>query len=501
MGPFDRSMGLGIDNVVAYKVVTADGSIKIASACDQETSDLYFALRGGGGGNFGVVVSQISKLHPIKPLVRANVIWMGAPAVRGVTDSLPPGITLSGDMIPDNLAKGSIGTRQTNLVWTKPDPESALSSMEQLGKWWDAMLTVLNPVTMDPNIDGYYGVGCAWAGGYMCADLYFQGTMEDLETIVLAPLRETLGIAAMPDAPATKNGPGAAGTGPEFIYIAQQYNDGYYSYASQDCASAAGGSPQAVVCGDLGYPSANGYDHDVQVDRGGYETRLSWMIPSSVFGTGTAGDPDGTAAEKAKALFAEPLMSGATGHVLGGVINNVAEDSTSTSPVMRSSALEGLFPFSYIQALGVQESVDVLSKYLPAPGAVPIFNHDALNLDLLERLGKANGGDLSWQDLYWGTNLPRLQEIKAKYDPNNVFQCRDCLTTDHDSQDHEEVEEPSSSHDDETQDEREEQDGHDHEESKHGSSDDAAMDGSSAYKSSVFKAVAAASLLAALATL
>eukprot|EP00957_Ditylum_brightwellii_P204480 15339461-Ditylum_brightwellii.AAC.2 len=97
---------------------------------------------------------------------------------------------------------------------------------------------------------------------------------------------------------------------------------------------------------------------------------------------------------------------------------------------MRSSALEGLFPFSWIQALGVEESVGVLYKHLPAPNAVPIFNHDALNLDLLDQLGKANGGNLSWQDLYWGSNLSRLQEIKAKYDPQNVFQCQDCLTAD-----------------------------------------------------------------------
>lgn len=430
MGPFDRSLGLGIDNVVAYKVVSADGSIKVANACDPDTSDLFFALRGGGGGNFGVVVSQISKLHPIKSLVRANIIWMGAPGVKAVTDSLPNGITISGDMIPDNLAKGSIGTRQTNLVWTKPSPDSATSSNEQLDKWWDTMLTILNPVTMDLNIDGYYGVGCTWAGGYMCADLYFQGTMEEFETIVLAPLRETLGITAMPDSPVSENGPGAAGSGPNFVYIAQQYNDGYYSYASQDCVSAADGSPQAVVCDELGYPSANGYNTDVQVDQGGFETRLSWMIPNWIFGNGTAGNPDVTVIDRAKALFSEPLMLGVTGHVLGGVINDVAEDSTATSPVMRSSALEGLFPFSLIQALGVQESVDVLHKHLPAPNAVPIFNHDALNLDLLDRLGQANGENLSWQDLYWGSNLSRLQEIKAKYDPQNVFQCRDCLTAD-----------------------------------------------------------------------
>jgi len=439
LGPFDRSMGLGIDNVIAFKVVTAqDGVAKVVHECDEETSDLFWALRGGGGGNFGVIVSQISKLHPVKSLVRANVMWMGADVVTSVTDALPEGITISGDFVPDNLARGSIGTRQTNLAWTKPTKDSLKPSMEQLDSWWDAMLTVLNPVTMDHNIDGYYGIGCAWAGGYMCADLYFLGSMEEFESIILAPLREVLEITALPNATVTVDGPGAAGTGQNFIYIAQEYRDGYYSYASQDCLSALEGSPEAFVCTDLGYPSANGYNTDVFVGQGEYETRLSWMIGDYIFGNGTAGNPENEATiDQAKALFSEPLMLGVTGHVLGGAVNTIAtEDSTATSPVMRSSALEGLFPPDLIKYVGVQESMDVLIKYLPAPESGPIFNHDALNLDFLNLLGKPE--NLSWQDLYWGSNLAQLREIKAKYDPTNVFQCRDCLTVDQDFGDNDE---------------------------------------------------------------
>ena len=27
----------------------------------------------------------------------------------------------------------------------------------------------------------------------------------------------------------------------------------------------------------------------------------------------------------------------------------------------------------------------------------------------------------NWQDAYWGGNLPRLKQIKAMFDPNNIF--------------------------------------------------------------------------------
>ncbi|KAF9345397.1 hypothetical protein BGX34_004804, partial [Mortierella sp. NVP85] len=45
-----------------YKVVTADGELKIANAF--QNKDLFWALRGGGGATFGVVVEAVYKTHP-----------------------------------------------------------------------------------------------------------------------------------------------------------------------------------------------------------------------------------------------------------------------------------------------------------------------------------------------------------------------------------------------------------------------------------------------------
>lgn len=47
-----RKYGLAIDNLLAAQIVTADGQIVTASA--DEHSDLFWAIR-GGGGNFGIV--------------------------------------------------------------------------------------------------------------------------------------------------------------------------------------------------------------------------------------------------------------------------------------------------------------------------------------------------------------------------------------------------------------------------------------------------------------
>ena len=63
--------GLTIDNLLSAEVVCADGKVRVASA--NENSDLFWAIR-GGGGNFGVVSSFKFALHPIGPEVLAGLI-------------------------------------------------------------------------------------------------------------------------------------------------------------------------------------------------------------------------------------------------------------------------------------------------------------------------------------------------------------------------------------------------------------------------------------------
>jgi FAD/FMN-containing dehydrogenase len=70
-----RKHGLTVDNLVQAEVVTAEGEIVGASASDH--SDLFWALR-GGGGNFGVVSSFRFALHPVGPTVMAGPVFWAA---------------------------------------------------------------------------------------------------------------------------------------------------------------------------------------------------------------------------------------------------------------------------------------------------------------------------------------------------------------------------------------------------------------------------------------
>jgi FAD/FMN-containing dehydrogenase len=70
-GWFSRKHGMTIDNLLAVDVITAEG--RLVRANDRENSDLFWALR-GGGGNFGIVTRFEFRLHPLGPGVLSGLV-------------------------------------------------------------------------------------------------------------------------------------------------------------------------------------------------------------------------------------------------------------------------------------------------------------------------------------------------------------------------------------------------------------------------------------------
>ena len=62
-GLASRAWGLASDNVRSVQIVMADG--KVVNADSKHNSDLYWACRGGGGGNFGIVTRFVFRTHPV----------------------------------------------------------------------------------------------------------------------------------------------------------------------------------------------------------------------------------------------------------------------------------------------------------------------------------------------------------------------------------------------------------------------------------------------------
>jgi FAD/FMN-containing dehydrogenase len=82
VGVLSRLFGLTSDNLLAVRLVTASGSV--LDCDDGHDSDLYWACRGGGGGNFGVATSFTFRAQYVDKLCVFFLSWPWPDAARVV---------------------------------------------------------------------------------------------------------------------------------------------------------------------------------------------------------------------------------------------------------------------------------------------------------------------------------------------------------------------------------------------------------------------------------
>src|SRR5579863_5699321 len=71
-----RAYGIASDQMVGSEIVTADGKIRtITGAADKDEADLFWACRGGGGGNFGVNTSFTLTTFEARPVTVFDLTW------------------------------------------------------------------------------------------------------------------------------------------------------------------------------------------------------------------------------------------------------------------------------------------------------------------------------------------------------------------------------------------------------------------------------------------
>jgi FAD/FMN-containing dehydrogenase len=75
-GSFSKHYGLAAAGLLEAEVVTADGKIRIANACTN--ADLFWALKGGGGGSFGVVSKVTLRVRELPEFFGAAIFTIKA---------------------------------------------------------------------------------------------------------------------------------------------------------------------------------------------------------------------------------------------------------------------------------------------------------------------------------------------------------------------------------------------------------------------------------------
>ncbi|KAF1993953.1 FAD/FMN-containing isoamyl alcohol oxidase-like protein MreA [Amniculicola lignicola CBS 123094] len=85
-GPLTSYFGLGSDQVLSMEVVTPDG--RFVHSDMVENTDLFWAIRGGGGSTFGIVTSYVIKAFPAMPVSASVFNFQTGPLTGNPSDTV-----------------------------------------------------------------------------------------------------------------------------------------------------------------------------------------------------------------------------------------------------------------------------------------------------------------------------------------------------------------------------------------------------------------------------
>jgi FAD binding domain len=165
IGWLARMHGLSAESVLAVELVTADGALIRADRT--QNTDLFWALRGGGGG-LGVVVALEIALYEVDDLVAGMMIWPWEQAAEVLTryvewaETAPNSVSASGRMlqipplpeIPEFIRGRQIVVINGAVLGTEAEADEILAPLRELGPEIDtfgaAPLDSLIRLHMDP---------------------------------------------------------------------------------------------------------------------------------------------------------------------------------------------------------------------------------------------------------------------------------------------------------------------------------------------------------------
>lgn len=166
--PLTPLYGIGADSVLSYEVVTADGDFVVANSTSN--TDLFWALRGGGGSTFGVAISVTVRAHPDCEVTASRFSFSSAQtgnetfwaAIRAYVDSMVANANAETytylTLIPSN---GTFSFSFSPFFAPGKSKDDATALLQP----WFSQLDALG-IKFDPNITHFDNFYDAWRSSF-----------------------------------------------------------------------------------------------------------------------------------------------------------------------------------------------------------------------------------------------------------------------------------------------------------------------------------------------
>ncbi|KAM6485366.1 putative FAD-dependent isoamyl alcohol oxidase [Trichoderma sp. SZMC 28011] len=143
--------GMAADNVLEWEVVTPQGDHVIATPSSY--SDLYWAISGGGGGTYGVVLSMTTKIYPDGKVATGSLSFTLAGSGSAGNDETAfwQGVNLWFQSVPGflGLKRGTVGSENATML-----SQITNSSFALLGITFPDQTVTQLQNTLAPYLDG-----------------------------------------------------------------------------------------------------------------------------------------------------------------------------------------------------------------------------------------------------------------------------------------------------------------------------------------------------------
>lgn len=354
-GSFSKNYGMAASSLLEAEVVTADGAVRIANA--GSNADLFWGLKGGGGGSLGVVTRLTLKTHALPD-------WFGSAYATIVAASDAAFRRLIGAFV-DFYAEGLCNPH-----------------------WGESVAVHRNNV--------------------LAITLVSQGLDKAQAEAVWRPFRDW--IVAAPEEFRVVGGPGVGSMPARHWWDAEFLK----RYVPRSVVS----DPRPGASPDDFWWVAN--TAEVGEFLHGFES--TWL-PASLLDKGQRG-------RLADALFAASRewwsvalhfnkgLAGAPADAVAAARDTATNPAVLTAFALAIVAGEGPPAYPGIpghepdlgaarpDARAIARAMAELRKLVPDPGSY---------------VSESSFFERDWQRAHWGANYPRLQAVKAKYDPGGLF--------------------------------------------------------------------------------